>query len=172
MSDVCQTGSKKLAERIKAFFVERGQAFAFDEKRGEFEGELSEMPACKIKAVKFVVRVADDSVSICCRLNLFVSSGVEEMVREYLVGANMRIRKTRQRRMRRDLFAVDRATGEICYRDIIPVDAGWRGDEALSDAIYDVVHSIFKYGDGLVDVMQRQKTVNEALDEAYYHRSF
>ncbi len=147
----------EIIEMVKTFLTEDDWKFTFNEEHGIFQGRIGGLSG-KIRTLTFSILIHDESFTIYHSLDIGADENVRDEVLKFLMRANYGLRH--------GCFEMDLRDGEIRYRHNISLTE-LRTDtkEAMENATTLGVIMITRYGNGLLDVIFRGKSAEDAITE-------
>lgn len=146
--------SQQIADAIKNFLVGDDWKFDFNEEKGVFKFSCD--IKSKLKNVDYFIRVGDDFYVTYTICNLNADDCKAEMA-EFITRANYGLNNGN--------FEMDFDDGEIRYKSYVDCEESIPSNEIIKSSIYIPALMFQRYGDGIVSVMFRVKTPEQAVEE-------
>jgi hypothetical protein len=148
--------AEKIAEAVRNFLHGFNEPYRYDATTGQFEFDVE--LTCRLAGTRVFLHALDDGLTLYAAVNVLADPDNRLNAAEYIVRANYGLLSGG--------FEMDMENGSINYRTFIHCGGAAPADLDLKVGIVMATTALNRFGNGLIDVINNEKTPEEAVNEA------
>jgi hypothetical protein len=146
----------EIAEAVRVFLGSFDEAYHYDAAAEQFEFDVE--LKCRLAGTRLFMAAQDDGLTLYAAVNMLADPESRHNAAEYIVRANHGLLCGG--------FEMDMDNGSINYKTFIHCGGAPPAELDMKVGMAMSISALNRFGDGLIDVINNEKTPEEAADEA------
>ncbi|MCL2603806.1 MAG: YbjN domain-containing protein [Defluviitaleaceae bacterium] len=146
----------EIAEAVRVFLGSFGEEYQYDATAEQFEFDVE--LKCRLAGTRMFIAAQDDGLTLYTAVNVLADPDNRPATAEYIVRANHGLLCGG--------FEMDMDNGSINYKTFIHCGGAPPAELDLKVGMAMSIAALNRFGDGFIDVINNEKTPEDAADEA------